>query len=110
VILLDRILFGGVRFVLDQITTAVDREMNDEGSLREELLAAQMRFELGEIDEADFVALERELLDRLREVRRQREEGSDSAADGRIGLSPGTRVVGAEVSFVGDDDRGESDS
>ena len=49
-IILDSLLIGGLKFVFDKIATAVDEEMNDEGSLREELLAAQMRVELGEMD------------------------------------------------------------
>ena len=51
-IILDSLLIGGIKFVLDKVASAVDEEMNDERSLREELLAAQMRVELGEMDEA----------------------------------------------------------
>ena len=68
-IILDSLLIGGIKFVLDKVASAVDEEMNDETSLREELLAAQMRVELGEMDEADFVDLERAILARLREIR-----------------------------------------
>jgi len=46
VIILDSLLIGGIKFVLGKIVQAVDAEMNDEGRLREELLAAQMRLEL----------------------------------------------------------------
>ena len=53
-LILDRLLIGGIRFVLDKVAAAVDQEMNDEGRLREELLAAQMRYELGEMSEQDF--------------------------------------------------------
>src|SRR5579859_1832411 len=68
-------IVGGIRFVLDKIASAVDTEWSDESHLREELLAAQMRLELGEIDEKEFQALERDMLARLREIRvRQRGE------------------------------------
>ena len=53
-IILDSLLIGGLKFVFDKIATAVDEEMNDEGSLREELLAAQMRVELGEMERERF--------------------------------------------------------
>ena len=68
-IILDTLLIGGLRFVLDKIAQAVDAEMNDEGRLREELLAAQMRLELGEMTPQEFAALERAVLQRLREIR-----------------------------------------
>jgi hypothetical protein len=96
-LILDRLLIGGIRFVLDKVASAVDEEMNDETSLREELLAAQMRVELGEMDEADFVALEREILARLREIRdAQRGESS-----GAMSLGGGFEV---DVSFRGNDE------
>ena len=58
-IILDSLLIGGIKFVLDKVASAVDAEMNDEGSLKEELLAAQMQLELGEMSEEEFVELER---------------------------------------------------
>ena len=47
--LLDTLLIGGIRFVLDKVAAAVDTELNDDTALREQLLAAQMRVELGEM-------------------------------------------------------------
>ncbi len=67
--LLDTLLIDGLRFVLDKVAAAADAEVNDEGPLRELLLDAQMRLELGEIDEAAFTAIERDVLARLREMR-----------------------------------------
>ncbi len=87
--ILDSMLIGGIRFVLDKIAAAVDTEMNDDTALREQLLAAQMRAELGEISQADFAALEAEILGRLREIRP---------------LPPSEyRVTGVEASFEGDE-------
>ena len=57
-IVLDRLLIGGIRFVLDKVVSAVDAELNDEQRIREDLLAAQMRHELGEIDENELAAIE----------------------------------------------------
>ena len=68
-IILDSLLIGGLRFVLGKIAQAVDAEMNEEQVLREELLAAQMRLELGELGPKEFAALERKLLARLRRAR-----------------------------------------
>jgi len=97
VIILDSLLMGGIRFVLDKIASAVDAEMNDEGSLQEELLAAQMRLELGEMDEEELAALERDILARLREIRdAQRGESS-----GAVSLGSGGFEV--DVTYRGDE-------
>ena len=98
-LIIDSLLIGGIRFVLDKVATAVDQEMNDEGRLREELLAAQMRYELGEISDEDFVAFQDDILDRLREIRnREREEAGGTA--GAMSFQPGAFDV--DVSFTAD--------
>ena len=100
-ILLDTLLLGGIRFVLDKVAQAVDREMNDESFLREQLLDAQMRLELGEIDEREFARLEADLLARMREIReRQRGEGG-AVAGGDY------KVTGVEATLVGDEHEGD---
>lgn len=104
-IIVDRLIIGGVRFVLDKIVTAVDREMNDEEGLREQLLEAQMRAELGEIDEGDLAAIERDVMARLRAIQEAR-------GDAGVTMDPGTmRVTGVEATVLGDehDDAGPSD-
>jgi hypothetical protein len=97
--ILDSLLVGGLRFVLDKVAAAVDTELNDDAALREQLLAAQMRLELGEIDQDAFERLESRLLARLREIRERRQGGEGAA------LSPQDyKVTGIEASFGGDDD------
>jgi Gas vesicle protein G len=98
-LILDTILIGGIKFVLDKVASAVDTEMNDEGSLKEKLLGAQMSLELGEMSEEDFVELERDILARLREIRDAR-RGETSGA---VSLGGGFEV---DVSFRGDDENG----
>jgi hypothetical protein len=96
--ILDSMLIGGLRFVFDKIAAAVDTELNDDTALREQLLAAQMRVELGEMSEEEFAALEADVLARLREIR-ERRQGGDAAA-----LSPKDyRITGIEASVEGDD-------
>jgi gas vesicle protein GvpG len=95
VIILDTLLIGGLRFVLGRIAAAVDAEMDDDRVWREELLAAQMRLELGEISEAEYTEVEREILGRIREIRERRQGPAEP---------PGTfRVTGVEASVLGDD-------
>ncbi len=99
-IILDTLLIGGIRFVLDKVAAAVDTELNDDSALREQLLAAQMRLELGEITQADFAALEADILARLREIR-DRRQGTSPAA-----LSPTEyTITGIDATFEGDEHR-----
>jgi hypothetical protein len=94
---IDRLISGGVRFVLDKVATAVDAELNDASRLRDELLHAQMQFELGQIGEDELALVEGALMSRLRELREQelaRTEGEDlviGGADISIDLSHGER-------------------
>ena len=81
-IILDRMLVGGIKFVLGKVAAAVDAELNDDSALREELLAAQMRLELGEMTPEEFAAFESDILVRLREIReRQLAAAGQPAAD-----------------------------
>jgi hypothetical protein len=95
VIVLDTLLIGGIRFVLGKIAAAVEAEMDDDARLREELLAAQMRLELGEIDEAAYAEQERELLARINEIRARRTGGAAQAG--------AFRVTGIEATVVGEE-------
>jgi hypothetical protein len=98
VLIIDSLLIGGIRFVLDKVAAAVDTELNDDTALREQLLAAQMRVELGEMCEPEFAALEAEILARLREIRDRRQGGSAAA------LSPKDyKITGIDASFEGDE-------
>ena len=94
-IVLDRMLVGGIKFVLGKVAAAVDAEMNDDSRLREELLAAQMRLELGEIGEEEFRALEADLLARLREIR-ERQMG-EAPRPGEM------KVTGVEATIHGEE-------
>jgi hypothetical protein len=98
-VILDRLLFGGLRFVLDKVATAVESELNDEGRLREDLLAAQMEHELGEISDEEMAQIESDILERLREIREARGEEP-------VGLRPGSRVVGVDISMTSEDEEG----
>jgi hypothetical protein len=81
VIVIDKLLAGGITWVLRRVADAVDAEMYDESALREELLAAQVRLELGEIGEQDLTAIEESVMARLREVR-ERKRGAEAPQSG----------------------------
>lgn len=91
-LIIDRILVAGIKFVLNKVAAAVDEELNDDTTLREELLAAQMRLELGEMTEEEFAQFEAEILARIREIREARGQG------GPITDIASSKVTGVEAS------------
>jgi hypothetical protein len=99
--LLDSLLVGSLRFVFDKIAAAVDSELNDDTALREQLLEAQMRVELGEMSQQEFDDLEADILARLREIR-DRRQGAGPAS-----LSPKDyKITGIDATFDGDEHTG----
>ena len=70
--------------------------------LREQLLAAQMRVELGELSQQDFETFEADILARLREIR-ERKQGS-----GAVTVDPNEYTIsGIEATFEGGHQREE---
>src|SRR5215213_1251670 len=97
-LIVDSLIISGVRFVLDKVVAAVETEMNDDGVLRERLLDAQMRLELGEMTQAEFDDLEAGILVRIREIK-ERQRGGESAV-----ISPkDMKVTGIEATFEGEE-------
>lgn len=73
-----------VKFSLGKVEETVRQELTDDQSVKEDLLALQMQLELGEIDDAEYVEREAELMLRLREVRQWREEFGMGIAGGPV--------------------------
>ena len=61
----------GFKFILRQIQTVADRELNDEGVIKSQLLELQMRLELEEISEDEYKESEASLFARLRVIKQQ---------------------------------------
>ncbi len=87
--ILDSLLIGSLRFVLDKVVAAAEAEMQDDSVLREQLLEAQMRLELGEISDDEFAEIEQDVLTRLREMK--------GSQQGPISMSPEDSVTGVEI-------------
>jgi Gas vesicle protein G len=96
VIILDTLLVGGIKFVLRKIVDAVEAQLNDDSVLHEELLAAQMRLELGEITQEEFAEVEADILARLREIR-ERQRGITAEEPGEM------RITGIEATTFADE-------
>jgi hypothetical protein len=93
-IILDSLLIGSLRFVLDKIVAAAEAEANDDTALREQLLEAQMRLELGEISDAEFARIERDVLARIRELK--------GGQQGPLTMSARDRLTGVDVESYND--------
>jgi Gas vesicle protein G len=99
--ILDSLLVSGLRWVLDTVATAADAELTDDTALREELLAAEMRREMGEISDDEFADIEADLLARIREIKERREGGSGPIAFGQ-GDEGGASEFQVEATVSGD--------
>jgi gas vesicle protein GvpG len=89
VFILDSLLIGSLRFVLDKIAAAAEAEAEDDAALRDQLLEAQMRLELGELSDQEFSRIERDLLARIREIKCARQEP--------VSVSARHKIAGVEV-------------
>jgi hypothetical protein len=82
--ILDSLLIGSIRFVLDKVVAAAETELQDDSALRDRLLEAQMRLELGEISDEDFSAIERDVLTAIREIKGRQQGPISMSADEKI--------------------------
>lgn len=98
-IVVDKLLVGGLRFVFDKVAQAADAEMSSPDRLREELLAAQLQLELGEISDDEFAAIEEQVIRGLRDLRQAGEGAGGPISFGDVAEQPGV-----EISFGGDED------
>jgi hypothetical protein len=92
-----------IGWVLRTIQTAAEAEMDDDTALREQLLEAEMRREMGEISDEEFGEIEADLLGRIREIKERREGGAGALTTGAapIETSPESRFH-VEASVAGD--------
>jgi hypothetical protein len=87
--ILDSLLIGSIRFVLGKVVAAAEAEMQDDSALREQLLEAQMRLEVGEITEKEFSEIERDVLLAIREIKGKQQ--------GPLTMSPQDKISGVDV-------------
>ncbi len=79
-IVFDRLLGKGLAFVLRRIADAADAERDDDALIREALLEAQMRHELGELSDAELAELEGDLIPRLHAAQQGDRRGAEAGA------------------------------
>jgi Gas vesicle protein G len=74
----------GTRWTLDKVDRVVREELTDDTPIKEDLMALQMQLEMGEIDDAEYVKRETEIMQRLRDVREWREKLGMSTSGGPV--------------------------
>jgi len=77
------------KFAMGRVHDVVRDNLTDDSPIKEELLELQLKLEAYEIDDEEYMRREAELMERLREVRRWREEFG-------MGVSGGPVRVAAE--------------
>ena len=92
-ILLDKALWHGLRFVLENVGRAAETEMDDAPRLREQLMEAQLRFEAGELSADELAEIETQTLARLRTL----DARGDRKPIGRATVEIDTREVPVSV-------------
>jgi hypothetical protein len=74
--ILSKILFfpvtgpvAGIRWSLNQVIQVAEEELTDDAPVKQELMELQMKLELGDITDDEYIEREAALMARLREVR-----------------------------------------
>ena len=76
--LVDDILLAplkGVIWIGKKINEITERELSDEGRIKEQLMQLQLQFEMDEISEEEYNKQEKEFLERLDAIIKAKEEG-----------------------------------
>jgi hypothetical protein len=74
----------GTRWTLDKVDRVVREELTDDTPIKEDLMALQTQLEMAEIDDAEYVRREAEIMLRFREVREWREKFGMSTTGGPV--------------------------
>jgi hypothetical protein len=74
----------GAKWTLDKVDRVVREELTDDTPIKEDLMKLQMELEMGEIDDAEYVRREAEIMLRLRDVREWREKYGMSTGGGPV--------------------------
>ncbi len=74
----------GAKWTLDKVDRVVREELTDDTPIKEDLMKLQIQLEMGEIDDAEYVKREAEIMVRLREVREWREKYGMSTGGGPV--------------------------
>lgn len=80
------------KWTLEKVDRVVREELTDDTPIKEDLMELQMKLEMGEIDDAEYLRREAEIMKQLRAVREWREKYGMSTGGGPV------RVAGSDES------------
>jgi len=66
-------IFKGLVFIAEKINEIMEREISDEGRIKERLMALQLKFEMDEISVEEYDRQEEELLELIENIRLSKE-------------------------------------
>lgn len=66
----------GVIWIAEKVAEQAERELYDEEKVRGQLMELELRYDLGEISEEEYLEAEEALLERLRIIRERQAAGS----------------------------------
>ena len=75
---------AGIKWSLGKVQGVVEEELTNDEPVKHELMELQMQLELGDIDDAEYVRREAELMVRLREIRAWREKLGKGTSGGPV--------------------------
>ncbi|HEY4306828.1 MAG TPA: gas vesicle protein GvpG [Gemmatimonadaceae bacterium] len=75
---------AGIRWSLNKVIQVAEEELTDDAPVKQELMELQMKLELGDITDDEYVEQESALMARLREVRAWRERLGKGTSGGPV--------------------------
>ena len=81
---------AGIRWSLNQVMSVVETELTDDTAVKQELMELQMRLELGEIDDDEYIVQEGHIMAKLREVRSWKEKFGKALPGGPVRVARDT--------------------
>jgi hypothetical protein len=94
-------------FSLGKVEGVVREELTDDTRIKAELMELQLKLELGDIDDDEYVALEAGLMQQLREIRHWREQYGMGVSGGPVRVQSApveTTVTPDDSAYVVDED------
>jgi hypothetical protein len=95
--ILSKVLFfpvtgpvAGIRWSLGKVVQAAEEELTDDAPIKQELMELQMQLELGDVDDAEYVRREADLMARFREVRAWKERLGKAVSGGPVRVARDT--------------------
>ncbi|MEO6877161.1 MAG: gas vesicle protein GvpG [Gemmatimonadaceae bacterium] len=89
--LLSKVLFfpvtgpvAGIRWSLGKVVEAAEEELTDDAPIKQDLMELQLKLELGDIDDDEYLRREADLMVRFREVRAWKERLGKGVSGGPV--------------------------